>query len=187
MPKGDATIAATRITVRSSTSTTAPPPAATMELAADAIPLPIVCTACTIAPPIFFAPLPPFFADVWSIVCCALRCTAALARRMMIALVGTAWSIGRTRMVRVALVMACPLLGAGLPLLADTPELPFCGVVIVPPRSDGGGTMCRSAVLFSARFRPQVAFTSCMAFCRPRSCGAAFALFEPPRLCGEMV
>ena len=33
----------------------------------------------------------------------------------------------------------------------------------------------------------QVAFASCMAFCRPRSCGAAFALFVPPRFCGEMV
>ena len=152
MPKGDATIAATRITVRSSTSTTAPPPAATMELAADAIPLPIVCTACTIAPPIFFAPLPPFFADVWSIVCCAFLCAAALARRVMIALFGAAWSVGRMRMVRVTLVMTCPLFGAGPPL-TDAPELPFCGVVIVPPRSDGGGTMCRSAVLFSVRFR----------------------------------
>ena len=120
MPNGDATIAATRITVRSSTSTTVPPPAATMELAADAIPLPIVCTACTIAPPIFFAPLPPFFADVWSIVCCALRCAAALARRVMIALFGVAWSVGRTRMVRVTLVMTCPLLGPGPPL-TDAP------------------------------------------------------------------
>lgn len=120
MPKGDATIAATRIIVSISTSTTAPPPAATMELAADAIPLPIVCTACTIAPPIFFAPLPPFFADVWSIVCCALRCAAALARRVMIALFGVAWSVGRTRMVRAALVMACLLLGAGPPL-TDAP------------------------------------------------------------------
>ena len=152
MPKGDATIAATRITVMSSTSTTAPPPAATMELTADAIPLPIVCTACTIAPPIFFAPLPPFFADVWSIARCALRCAAALARRVMIALFGAAWSVGRTRMVRAALVMACLLLGPGLPL-ADTLELPFCGVVIVPPRSDRGGIKGLSVILFSARFR----------------------------------
>ena len=59
----DATIAATRITVRSSTSTTAPPPADRIKLTADTTPFPISFTAWTAALPSFLEALPPLCAD----------------------------------------------------------------------------------------------------------------------------
>ena len=63
IPKGDATIAATRITVRNSTSTTAPPPAVRIELTADATPFPISFTVWTATLPNFLEALPPLCAD----------------------------------------------------------------------------------------------------------------------------